>query len=141
MTALLCSRCANDEALHFFNGDSLCHSCFASSIGASVSTVVAMGPATVARIDPTPVPTFHVEEDLKFWGSFFALAGVLGGLALIWAAGTMQNRLLTTGWGAAGVDTTMLTLGVLAVVQGLFMRSVLRAGAEVIQILRDLKRH
>ena len=100
-----------------------------------------MGPATVARIDPTPVPTFHVEEDLKFWGSFFALAGVLGGLALIWAAGTMQNRLLTTAWGAAGVDTTMLTLGVLAVVQGLFMRSVLRAGAEVIQILRDLKRH
>jgi hypothetical protein len=56
------------------------------------------------------VPTFHVEEDLKFWGSFFALAGVLGGLALIWAAGTMQNRLLTTGWGAAGVDTTMLTM-------------------------------
>ena len=141
MNALIFSRCANDEALHFFNGDSLCHSCFASSIGTSVSTVVAMGPATVARIEPSPAPVFHVEEDLKFWGSFFALAGVLGGLALIWAAGTMQNRLLTTGWGAAGVDTTMLTIGVLAVVQGLFMRSVLRAGAEVIALLRDLKRH
>jgi hypothetical protein len=135
----MCSRCANDEALHFFNGDSLCHSCFAASIGTSVSAVVAMGPATVARIDPAPLQTFHPEEDLRFWGSFFALAGVLGGLALIWAAGTTQNRLLTTGWGTAGVDTTMLTIGVLAVVQGLFMRSVLRAGAEVIALLRGLK--
>ena len=140
MSAQLCSRCVNEEALHFFNGDSLCHSCFASSLGTSVSTVVAMGPATVARIDPVPLPTFNVEEDLKFWGSFFALAGVLGGLALVWAAGTMQNRLITTGWGAAGVDTTLLTIGVIAVVQGLFMRSLLRAGAEVIALLRGLRR-
>ena len=139
MSVQLCSRCANDEALHFFNGDSLCHSCFASSIGTSVSTVVAMGPATVARIHPEPLQTFHVEEDLRFWGSFFALAGVLGGLALIWAAGTMQNRLITTGWVAAGVDTVMLVIGVLAVVQGLFMRSVLRAGAEVVALLRGMK--
>ena len=140
MSATLCSRCTHEEALHFFNGDSLCHSCFASSIGTSVSTVVAMGPATVARIDPAPMPVFQVEEDLKFWGSFFALAGVLGGLALIWAAGTMQNRLITTGWGAAGVDTTLLVLGVVAVVMGLFMRSTLRAGAELITLLRGLKR-
>jgi hypothetical protein len=52
----------------------------------------------------------------------------------------MQNRLITTGWGAAGVDTTMLVIGVLAVVQGLFLRSVLRAGAEVISLLRGFKR-
>ena len=140
MSAQLCSRCANEEGLHFFNGDSLCHACFAASIGSSVSTVVAMGPATVARIVPAPLPTFQVEADLKFWGSFFALAGVLGGLALIWAAGTMQNRLITTGWGAAGVDTTLLFLGVIAVVLGLFMRSVLRGGAVVITLLRGLKR-
>lgn len=140
MSAQLCSRCSHEEALHFFNGDSLCHACFASSIGTSVSTVIAMGPATVARIDPEPMPVFQVEEDLKFWGSFFALAGVLGGLALIWAAGTSQNRLISAGWGAAGVDTTLLVLGVVAVVQGLFMRSIMRAGAELLTLLRSLKR-
>jgi hypothetical protein len=140
MSAQLCSRCAIEEGVHSFNGDALCHSCFASSIGTSVSSVVAMGSATVARIVPTPLPTFQVEEDLRFWGSFFALAGVLAGLALIWAAGTMQNRLITTGWGAAGVDTTLLFLGVVAVVLGMFMRSVLRAGAEVITLLRGFKR-
>jgi len=79
-----------------------------------------------------------IEESLSSWGMGFCILGILAGIILIWMAGTVNNQYRSESWGEAGVVWYFMALGVGAILQGMFLRVLLRAGAEIIRLLRKL---
>jgi hypothetical protein len=81
-----------------------------------------------------------VEDSLSVWGTGFLVLGILSGVICIYAAGVVTKRYSFESWGDNGVAWYLVIVGVAAILQGMFVRVLLEAGAEIIRLLRKLNR-
>lgn len=80
----------------------------------------------------------NVEDSLSAWGKGFLVLGILAGIVCIWAAGAVTKQYSFDDWGERGIAWSLMIAGVAAVMQGMFVRVLLEAGAEIIRLLRQL---
>lgn len=79
-----------------------------------------------------------VEDSLSAWGVGFLVLGILSGIICIFAAGVVTKKYSFESWGENGIAWYLVVVGVAAILQGMFVRVLLEAGAEIIRLLRKL---
>ena len=79
-----------------------------------------------------------IEGKMSGLGNFFFIIGIIGIIACVIESGNVSKISTSSGWGEDGFSTIWIAYGVYILIHGIALFILMKAGAEVIRLLKKL---